>query len=93
MLWVDLRGTEARRLRELVDQAVSRAHDRAIAAVVKELTAAGVQFAAEHPDVPATAAIAPRGSLTPRPGSLRVGSGTVLSRSPGSRPMWRAHSG
>jgi hypothetical protein len=51
-LWYDLRTSEARRLRELTTAAVERAADRCAAIILDELTAAGVAFAAEHPDAP-----------------------------------------
>ena len=51
-LWRDLRRSEARRLRELVTGAIDAAASRCEAIILEELTAAGVTFAAEHPDAP-----------------------------------------
>lgn len=51
-LWRDLRRTEARRLRELVTDAIAAATRRCEAIILEELTGAGVTFAAEHPDAP-----------------------------------------
>ncbi len=51
-LWRDLRRSEARRLRELVTGAIDAAASRCEAIALEELTAAGVAFAAEHPDAP-----------------------------------------
>jgi hypothetical protein len=51
-LWRDLRRSEARRLRELVTDAIAAATRRCEAVILEELTAAGVTFAAEHPDAP-----------------------------------------
>jgi hypothetical protein len=51
-LWRDLRRSEARRLRDLVTDAIGAATRRCEAVILEELTAAGVTFAAEHPDAP-----------------------------------------
>lgn len=51
-LWRDLRRSEARHLRDLVTDAIGAATRRCEAIILEELTAAGVTFAAEHPDVP-----------------------------------------
>ncbi len=51
-LWTDLRPSQATRLVELVEAACDRAEARCVAAIVEELTAAGVQFVTEHPDAP-----------------------------------------
>ncbi len=52
VLWRDLRPSEADRLVELVNAATERAAERCEAIILEELTAAGVAFAAEHPDAP-----------------------------------------
>ena len=51
-IWQDLRTSEARRLREIVAEALPRAAARAEEVIVEELTAAGVRFAEEFPDAP-----------------------------------------
>ncbi|CAN5828261.1 hypothetical protein BH20CHL5_BH20CHL5_14310 [soil metagenome] len=51
-LWRDLRRSEARHLRELVTGGIDAAASRCEAIILEELTAAGVTFAAQHPDAP-----------------------------------------
>ncbi|HUG47975.1 MAG TPA: hypothetical protein VMP67_06135 [Candidatus Limnocylindria bacterium] len=52
VLWWDIRPSQAVRLHQLVGEARDRALSRCQAIIVDELTAAGVQFAAEYPDAP-----------------------------------------
>lgn len=51
-LWGDLRPSEAERLTSIIHEAAYRAADRSMAVILDELTAAGLAFAAEHPDAP-----------------------------------------
>jgi hypothetical protein len=51
-LWSDLRPSEARRLAEIVAEAKDRALEAAWVVIVKEVTRAGLTFAAEYPDAP-----------------------------------------
>jgi hypothetical protein len=51
-LWIELRRSEARRLRDLLREAEERAVARCEAIILDELTAAGVAFAAEFPEAP-----------------------------------------
>jgi hypothetical protein len=54
-LWVDLRPSEAEELANLVDAIYDQAdsiHGEAVERIAKLVVAAGLQFAAEHPDAP-----------------------------------------
>lgn len=51
-LWINLRRTEALRLRELVIEAAEQAAARCEAVIRDELVAAGLAFAAEFPEAP-----------------------------------------
>lgn len=51
-IWWDLRPSEGARMLALINDAIARATERCEAIILEELTAAGVQFAAEHPDAP-----------------------------------------
>lgn len=51
-VWTNLRPSEAARLVELTEAACDRAEARCVAVILEELTAAGVEFAAEYPDAP-----------------------------------------
>jgi hypothetical protein len=51
-LWGSLLLAEEQRLAEIVEEAKARAYDRARAAIVEEVIAAGLRFAAEYPDAP-----------------------------------------
>lgn len=53
-VWTDLRPSEWMRLRELVKEAQTRAKARALEAIVAEIHASAVAFAAEYPDAPRT---------------------------------------
>lgn len=48
----DLRPSEAVRLREIAQEGIARATERAQAAIVDELVAAALRFAEEFPDAP-----------------------------------------
>jgi hypothetical protein len=50
--WTDLRASERRGLRRLLEAAEHRAAERARAIIIKEATRAAVAFAAEFPDAP-----------------------------------------
>ena len=62
--WGDLRPSEANRLGELIHEARVRAESRARAAIVEEVVAAALAFAAEHPDAPRAKAEPPPGNVT-----------------------------
>lgn len=51
-IWGDLRPTEARRLRELVQSAIAKIVPECEAIIINAVTAAAMQFAAEYPDAP-----------------------------------------
>lgn len=52
-MWAsDLRPSEAIRLREIAQEGIARATERARAAIVDELVAAALRFAEEFPDAP-----------------------------------------
>jgi hypothetical protein len=51
-LWMDLRTSEARRLEQLVEDAIERAAQRCEAIIIEELTGAGAAFAGEFPEAP-----------------------------------------
>jgi hypothetical protein len=50
--WRDLRPSEAFRLQSLIDDAIAAAVEVAQAAILDNLTAAALTFAAEYPDAP-----------------------------------------
>jgi hypothetical protein len=51
-LWDDLRPSEAKRLHDLIAEHVKEALEASWAAVVSEVVAAALTFAAEYPDAP-----------------------------------------
>lgn len=57
--WADLRPSEADRLGELIAAARQQAAERARAAIVEEVVAAALTFAAEYPDAPRAKALQP----------------------------------
>lgn len=57
-LWADLRPSEWARLHELLRAAQDRSVERARAAILEEITAAALAFAAEYPDAPRAGAAA-----------------------------------
>lgn len=63
-LWRDLRPSEAKVLDAIAREGIESAYERAYAAILDELVAAGLRFAREHPDVPRAKVGQPGGAMT-----------------------------